>query len=223
MTKKVITNQRTKNALHTQFKDFLDGENIESQINKKIEEHSIKKGKIIEFYQYLDMALVELSDKKQVEAYILHRCYGGIVDLFTPLGEQIISETKQEPCIIPRFYQEVLVAEIGSDEYVILGYFNLQERMEGSFSPAESNEYIIKSLSDTNQGGLSISPSNINMSSANDITFQQSDVGKATDIKYANSENTYTKDKVYNKMQVDAMIEEIWEYIDPTHEGDSNG
>jgi hypothetical protein len=218
MTKKVITNQRTKNALHNQFKDFLDGENIEGQINKKIEEHSIKKGKIIEFYQYLDMALVELSGGKQVEAYILHRCYGGIVDLFTPLGEEAFSETKHEPCIIPRFYQEVLVAEVGADEYVVLGYFNLQERMEGSFSPAKSNEYIIKSLSDTNQGGLSVTPSNINISSANDITFTQSDVGKATDIKYANSKNTYTKDKVYNKEQVDLMIKEIWDYIDPTHE-----
>jgi hypothetical protein len=220
MTKKVITNQRTKNALHNQFKDFLDGENIEGQINKKIEEHSIKKGKIIEFYQYLDMALVELSSGEQVEAYILHRCYGGIVDLFTPLGEQVISETKQEPCIIPRFYQEVLVAEVGSDEYVILGYFNLRERMVGSFSPAQSNEYIIKSLSDTNQGGLSITPSNINISSANDITFTQSDVGKATDIEYANSKNTYTKDQVYNKTQIDKLLDDIWNYIDPERNND---
>lgn len=220
MTKKVITNQRTKNALHSQFKDFLDGENIEGQINKKIEEHSIKKGKIIEFYQYLDMALVELSSGKQVEAYILHRCYGGIVDLFTPLGEQVISETKQEPCIIPRFYQEVLVAEVGSDEYVILGYFNLRERMVGSFSPAQSNEYIIKSLSDTSQGGLSVTPSNINISSATDITFTQSDVGKATDIEYANSKNTYTKNQVYNKTQVDALLKEIWDYIRPEDNGD---
>ena len=219
MTKKVITNERTKNALHNQFKDFLDNENIESQINKKIEEHSIKKGKIIEFYPYLDMALVELSSKKQVEAYILHRCYGGIVDLFTPLGEQVISETKHEPCIIPRFYQDVLVAEVGSDEYVILGYFNIRERMVGSFSPAKSNEYILKSLSDTNQGGLSVTPSDINISSANGITFQQSDVGETTDIEYANSENTYTKQQVYNKAQVDALLKEIWDYIRPEDNG----
>jgi hypothetical protein len=91
--------------------------------------------------------------------------------------------------------------------------------MEGSFSPAESNEYVIKSLSDTNQGGLSISPSNINISSANDITFTQSDVGKATDIEYANSKNTYTKDQVYNKIQVDALLKEIWDYIRPEDNG----
>lgn len=219
MTKKVITNERTKNALHNQFKDFLDGENISEQIEKKIEEHSLKEGKIIEFYPYLDMALVELSSKKQVEAHILHRCYGGIVDLFTPLGEQIISETKHEPCIIPRFYQEVLVAEFGSDKYVLLGYFNLSERMVGSFSPAQSNEYVIKSLSDTNQGGLSVTPSDINISSANGITFQQSDVGETTDIEYANSENTYTKQQVYNKAQVDALLKEIWDYIRPEDNG----
>lgn len=224
MTKKVITNERTKNVLHNQFKDFLDGENISEQIEKKIEEHSLKEGKIIEFYPYLDTALVELSSKKQVEAHILHRCYGGIVDLFTPLGEQVISETKHEPCIIPRFYQDVLVAEFSSDKYVLLGYFNLQKRMEGSFSPAKSNEYVIKSLSDTNQGGLSITPSNINISSSDNINFQQSDIGETTDIEYANSENTYTKQQVYNKAQVDALIKEIWEFIDPTHEeSDING
>ena len=216
MTQKVITNARTKKALHNQFKDFLDGENIEGQINKKIEEHSIKKGRIIEFYLYLDTALVELSDGKTVEAEILHRCYGGIIDLYTPQGEQVISETKHEPCIIPKFYQKVWVANDGGDEYVILGYRN--KDMVGSFSPANPNEYIIKSLSDTNQGGLSITPTNINISSANDITFQQSDIGETTDIEYANSKNTYTKDKVYNKTQVDAMIKEIWDYIRPENE-----
>jgi hypothetical protein len=92
--------------------------------------------------------------------------------------------------------------------------------MEGSFSPAQSNEYIIKSLSDTSQGGLSVTPSNINISSATDITFTQSDVGKATDIEYANSKNTYTKEQVYNKAQVDALLKEIWDYIRPEDNGD---
>jgi hypothetical protein len=52
LTKKVITNARTKNALHNQFKQFLDGENISEQIEKKIEEHSIKKGIVKEVYPY---------------------------------------------------------------------------------------------------------------------------------------------------------------------------
>lgn len=45
------------------------------------------------------MALVELNDNTQVESYILHHSIGNIIDLFTPEGEQIMSETKHELCI----------------------------------------------------------------------------------------------------------------------------
>lgn len=216
MTKKTITNARVKTTLHKQFKEFLDEQNISNQIEKKIQEHSIKKGRIIEFYLFLDTALVELSNGKTVEAEILHRCYGGIIDLYTPEGEIKFSETKKEPCVIPKFYQKVWVANDGGEEYVILGYRN--KDMTGSFNPANPNEYIIRSLSDTNQGGISVSPSNINISTSNDITFQQSDIGETNSIEYANSKNTYKKDEVYNKAQVDKLIKDIWDYIRPEDE-----
>lgn len=211
VNKKVVTKARVKNSLHGQFKEFLDGENIPEQITKQIQNHNIKKGRILEFYHYLDMALVELSDHKQVEAYVLHRCYGGIVDLYTPEGEQIISPTKSEPCIIPKYYQDVLVAEVGEDEYVLLGYYN--PKMVGSFSPARPNEYIIRALSDTSQGGLTVSPNNINITSSDGITFTRSDVGETEDIVYADSDNVYRKAEVYNKLQTDLLLKEIWDYI----------
>lgn len=210
-TKKVVTKARVKNSLHGQFKEFLDEENIPEQITKQIQNHNIKKGRILEFYHYLDMVLVELSDHKQVEAYVLHRCYGGIVDLYTPEGEQIISQTKSEPCIIPRYYQDVLVAEVGEDEYVLLGYYN--PKMVGSFSPARPNEYIIRALSDTSQGGLTVSPNNVNITSSDGITFTRSDVGETEDIVYADSDNVYRKGEVYNKLQTDLLLKEIWDYI----------
>ena len=132
-------------------------------------------------------------------------------DLYTPEGEQIISPTKSEPCIIPRYYQDVLVAEVEEDEYVLLGYFN--PRMVGAFSPARPNEYIIKALSDTSQGGLTVSPSNINITSSDGITFTRSDVGETEDIVYADSDNVYRKAEVYNKLQTDLLLKEIWDYI----------
>ena len=211
MTKKVVTKARVKNSLNTQFKEFLDEENIPEQIIKQIVNHGLKKGRIIEFYHYLDTALVELSDHTLVEAVVLHRMYGGIVDLYTPEGEQIISPTKSEPCIIPRYYQDVLVAEVEEDEYVLLGYYN--PRMVGAFSPARPNEYIIKALSDTSQGGLTVSPSNVNITSSDGITFTRSDVGETEDIVYADSDNVYRKGEVYNKLQTDLLLKEIWDYI----------
>jgi hypothetical protein len=213
MTKKVVTKARVRNSLHKKFKDFIDDEKIPEQINKSIEEHSVKKGRIIEFYPYLDTALVELSDSSKIEAYILHRCYGGVVDLFTPVGEQIISETKHEPCIIPRFYQNVLVAEIGAEEYVILGYFGLEKNMVGSFSPAEQGEYILRTMNDVFQAGLQISSNSVDIASNTGASFIEAGAGENKPIEYANSKNTYTKKEVYDKKEVDQLLKQIWDYI----------
>ena len=246
MNRKVVTNSRVKNSLNVHFKQFLDDEKIPEQINKKIEEHSIKKGLVKEVYHYLDTSLVELSNGKQVEAYHLHRTLGNIVDLFTPIGEQIISETKKEPCIIPRFQLKCLVAEVGKDEYVLLGYYN--PNMVGSFSPADNGHYLIKTMTDGYQAGLDIFADNIDIISHQGASFIKSDVGNNTEIDYAESKDTYTKSEVYkksqtysrsevyaktetygknevyrkaqtyNKSEVDEFIQEIWDYINPPEE-----
>lgn len=215
MTKKVITNERTKNALHNQFKQFLDGENLTEQIIKQIQNHGLKSGIVKEVYHYLDTSLIELSDGKQVEASHLHRTFGNIIDLFTPLGEQIISETKHEPCIIPRFQLKGVIAELGSDEYVLMGFYN--PNMVGNFSPADNGHYLIKTMTDGFQAGIDVNSSNINLMANNGAVFTETGVGESTEVEYANSENTYTKQQVYNKAQVDALLKEIWDYIDPTH------
>lgn len=216
MGKKVVTDSRVRNILDSHFKRFLDSEKIPEQINKKIEEHSIKKGVVKEVYHYLDTSLIELSNGKLVEAYHLHRTLGNIVDLFTPMGEQIISETKNEPCIIPRFKLKCLVAEVGKDEYVLLGYYN--PNMVGSFSPAENGHYLIKTLTEGYHAGLDISPDNINIISHQGASFTAADVDKETDIVYANSKD------IYNKAQVDALLKEIWDYIRPEEsEDEENG
>ena len=228
MGKKVVTDSRVRNILDSHFKRFLDSEKIPEQINKKIEEHSIKKGLVREVYHYLDTSLIELSNGKLVEACHLHRTLGNIVDLFTPMGEQIISETKNEPCIIPRFKLKCLVAEVGKDEYVLLGYYN--PNMVGSFSPAENGHYLIKTMTEGYQAGLDISPDNINIISHQGASFTEADVDKETDIVYANSKDTYTKSEVYKKSQtysktkIDDLLKEIWDYIRPEEsEDEENG
>lgn len=232
MVKKVVTDSRVRKSLHGQFKDFLDGENIPEQITKKIEEHGIKKGKVIEVYHYLDTSLVELSDHTQVEAYHLHRCLGSIVDLYTPEGEKMISEKKKEPCILPKYDLKCLVAEVGKDEYVLLGYYS--PNMVGAFSPADVGTYVIRTLTDTSQGGLTVAPQEIKLTSNNGVAFKEQDLGRSTTIDYAESKDTYTKNEVYkksqtysktqtyNKTEVDAFLKEIWDYIRPeeTDEGD---
>lgn len=218
MGKKVVTDPRVRNSLDSHFKRFLDSEKIPEQINKKIEEHSIKKGLVKEVYHYLDTSLIELANGKLVEAYHLHRTLGNIVDLFTPIGEQIISETKNEPCIIPRFKLKCLVAEVGKDEYVLLGYYS--PNMVGSFSPAENGHYLIKTMTEGYQAGLDISHDNIIIISHQGASFTEADVDKETDIVYANSKDTYTKSEVYKKSQVDALLKEIWDYIRPEESED---
>lgn len=212
-TKKVITNNRVKSGLDVQFKRFLDKENIPEQITKQIENHSIKKGRVIEVYHYLDTSLVELSDKTQVEAYHLHRCLGSIVDLYTPEGELGYSATKHEPCILPKYDLKCLVAEVGKDEYVLLGYYN--PNMVGNFNPADIGTYVIKTVTDTSQGGLTVAPQEIKLTSNNGVQFKEQDLGESTEINYADSEDTYTKLEVYNKTEIDLALKEIWDYIRP--------
>ena len=211
MVKKVVTKARVKNSLQTQFKEFLDGENIPEQITKKIEEHSIQKGLVKEVYHYLDTSLVELENGKTVEAYHLHRTLGNIIDLFTPIGEQVISETKNEPCILPRYQLKCLVAEVGSDEYVLLGFYN--PNMVGSFSPAENGHYLIKTMNDGFQAGLDIFSDNINIDSYQGASFIQTNADGDKEINYADSDNVYRKAEVYNKLQTDLLLKEIWDYI----------
>lgn len=220
--KKVVTDGRVRKSLHGQFKNFLDDENIPEQITKQIENHGIKKGRVLEVYHYLDMSLIELSNKEQVEAYHLHRCLGSIVDLYTPEGELGFSEKKKEPCILPKYDLKCLVAEVGKDEYVLLGYYN--PNMVGAFSPADIGTYLIKTITDTSQGGLKVAPQEIKLTSNNGVSFKEQDLGESTDIVYADSKNTYTKSEVYkksqtyNKTEVDVLIQEIWDYIRPEEE-----
>lgn len=214
MTKKVVTKARVRDSLHSKFKDFIDAEKIPEQINKSIEEHSLKEGRIIEFYPYLDTCLIELvDDSSRIEAEVLHRCYGGVVDLFTPVGEQIISETKHEPCIIPRFYQNVLVAEVGAEKYVMLGYHGLEKNMIGSFSPAGQGEYILRTMNDVFQAGLQVSSNSVDIASNTGASFIEAGAGENKTIEYANSKNTYTKKEVYDKKEVDQLLKQIWDYI----------
>ena len=227
MVKKVVTNSRVKNSLHGQFKQFLDGEDITGQIVKHIENHSIKKGRVLEVYHYLDTSLIELSDKTQIEAYHLHRCLGSIVDLYTPEGELTYSETKHEPCILPKYELKCLVAEVGKDEYVLLGYYS--PNMVGAFSPADPGTYIIKTITDTSQGGLTVAPQEIKLTSNNGAVFKEQDLGESTTIEYADSEDTYTKKEVYNKeqtynkLEIDLALKEIWDYIRPEEDNVDDG
>ena len=229
MVKKVVTDNRVRNSLRGQFKNFLDDENIPEQITKHIEDHGIKKGRVLEVYHYLDTSLVELSNKKQVEAYHLHRCLGSIIDLYTPEGELGYSEKKQEPCIQPKYELKALVAEVGKDEYVLLGYYN--PNMTGVYAPADVGTYLIKTMTDTSQGGLVVGPQEIKLTSNTGVAFKEQDLGQSNEVVYANSDNVYpkerlytkdklyTKSEVYTKEEVDELIHDALEafkeeYID---------
>ena len=178
-----VTDSRLYNALYVHFKRFIADERIPERINKTIEEHSIKAGRVIEVYPYLDTSLVKLNDGTEVEAWHLHRCLGSIVDLYTPEGEQSFSEKKNEPCILPKYELKSLVAEVGSNEYVLLGYYN--PNMVGAYNPTDSGSYTIKTLTDTSQGGLKISPQEVKITSNNGVTFKEQDMGESNEINFA--------------------------------------
>ena len=156
--------------------------------------------------------MVRLSDGEEVEAWHLHRCLGSIVDLYTPEGELVFSEKKNEPCIVPKYELKSLVAEVGKDEFVLLGYYN--PNMVGAYNPADVGTYVIKTVTDTSQGGLKVAPQEINLTSNEGVVFKEQDLGQSEEINYANVEDTpsmddvYTRDRLYTKEEVDEKIRE---------------
>ena len=57
-----------------------------------------------------------------------------------------------------------------------------------------------------------------------DGTIKEQDLGESTEINYADKNDTYTKNQVYkktqtyNKTEVNALLQEIWDYIRPEEE-----
>ena len=186
------------------------GPQITQQINEKVEDERIRTGVITKFYHYLDKAEVRLDNSDElVLCKILHRFGGDLIDLYTPLEEELtFCDTLKEPCVIPRSQLHVCVLNIhdaDSEEQLILGFYQNEELV--NLNPASPGNFKIVNRASENQFWIKFGADGLDLrlpsSPTTNIGEMDKDMGP---IDYADSSNVYTKEEVYTKQEVDELI-----------------
>ena len=211
-----LTNRRQYDPFRILVNQIIDEREIEKTINKTVDASKTRTGVLTKFYPYVDKAEVKLDhNSKTVICRLLHRFGGSLIDFFTPEGERDFCETLKEPCIIPRAELNVLVADISNEdakEMLLLGYFNLRDFV--GIKPADPGYMKITDIGATNQWGVEIGQGEIKVTSYDGIKVVEGEYhADNTEVKYADSANTYTKKEVdaLIKKAIDDLKEELGE------------
>ncbi|WP_407454411.1 hypothetical protein [Methanobrevibacter sp.] len=206
-----VTDNRLLEALSDPVNKIV-GNTVSQQIKNATEALKIHPGVVTKFYPYLDKAEVQLDkDNKKILCKILHRYGGELLDFYTPFGEQTLCEKLKEPCVIPRDTLHCLIMDVqdfDSNEHLILGFY-MNEEIVG-LNPAKPGNMKLITRGGVNHHWISFGYCGLDIRTSNELTHE---VGSQTDeavpIEYANSNNVYDKEEVYNKEEFDDKLNEI--------------
>ena len=186
---------------------------VNDTIKKAVEDNQIKTGVITKFYPYIDRAEVVFdADKKKALCKILHRFGGELIDLFTPLSERSGYDDKlRERYIVPRVTQHVCVLNIrdsDSDENLILGYYQNKDIV--GLNPAKPGNVKIAAIGNTTDYYLKFGLDGFSYKSPSKMAAETGYFDEDIEpVEYADSDTVYTKEEVYNKEEIDDIIEHI--------------
>lgn len=187
------------------------GPQITQQINDRVESERIRTGVITKFYHYLDKAEVRLDNTDElIVCKILHRFGGDVIDLYTPLEEELtFCDTLKEPCVIPRATLHVCVLNIhdaDSSEQLILGFYQNEEFV--GLNPASPGNIKIATRAAENQFWIKFGSDGLDLRlpSAETVNVGVMDKDMEQEV-YADSSNVYSKEEVYTKEEVDELIQ----------------
>ncbi len=188
----------------------LVNKEISQQVKTSVEGVKIQTGVMTKFYPYLNKAEVKLDkSNKKIICKILHRYGGAIMDLFTPLEEtRTFCKKMGEPCIIPRYLLNCLVADINDDskEYLLLGYYENEELI--GLNPAEPGSLKISAIGITNEYYIKFGIKGFEVQSPKKPNFTVGHFEDETaEVNYVSS------DEVYTKKEVDKLLEDLKEEI----------
>lgn len=200
-----ITQGRMEQAIEHAV-NRVAGPQISQQIDDAVASERIRTGTITKFYHYLDKAEVDLDfSNEKVLCKILHRFGGEMIDLFTPLADEIsFCDELREPCVIPRAVLHCLVLNISdedSDEWLLLGFYQNEEFI--GLNPAEPGNFKIAVRTGTNQFWIKFGFDGLDLRLPDNATTNVGDMDRdMVPVDYANTDSVYTKDEVYNKTEV---------------------
>ena len=206
------TDSRLLSNLNKLNEDFYRSQNIETQIENAKTESILCTGKILKFYPSLNKALVQLDyNNKKVLCKNLMLCSGDILVLYTPTGDATYCDDLHEPCLIPRAKIDCIVAPVnsGDSEYVMLGYYLHDELLH--MNPSRQGNLKILAQGGINEYSLKFGIDGLSIVSNGEISTSALDtVG-----------NEIEKTEYYSKAEVDALLDELREELNPLSDDES--
>ena len=201
------TDGRVLSAFSPVINQIIDS-SVDEKIKSEVDKSKIFIGVVTKFYPYLDKAEVKVDDKL-ILCKVLHRMHGSVIDFFTPEGDDGFCEKLKEPCVYPRGELNVAIVDIldNTHEMLLLGYYYKEDVLFST--PAKQGHYKISNIGATNRWGFDIGEGSISIRSMDGVEFTEGEFHEDNStVEYANTDNVYTKEKVYTKEEVDELIRE---------------
>ena len=221
-----VTDARTRKALNNLIKE-ITAPQIQKTVKKAVDNEKIKTGKVTKFYPYLDKAEVKIDKtKKKVLCKVLHRFAGGLIDFFTPLGDNSYCETLKEPCILPRDNLHACIVDINDNtkEYLLLGYYYPDDIV--GFEPASIGAMKIMSFGASKENYIEFSGAGLKIQTTKEVEMETGEYNTDTvEVHHAHVEDVYSKDEIDKKMEensVDGLVSKELLQLTEDYEQTSN-
>lgn len=175
---------------------------ISEKIKEAVDESKIKTGTVTCFFPWLDKCRVKLDDSDEYKiCKILHRCWGGMVDFYTPQGEASLDEELKEPCVLPLEQSPCLIVDIDdkSSEWLLLGYYNAYGSMFNK--PADEGEWKLANIGATDTFYLKFGNSKFEVATSNGVSITEKTGTESNELEY------------YTKSEVDELLDNLREEL----------
>lgn len=203
MTSKDIT--VTDGRLAKAFKNMVEATSDNTtaiKLKSEVDKSKIHLGEMVMFYPYLDKAKVTLKDEnKTIICKILHKCWGDMLDFFTPQGDWSFDNSLKERCILPTAPIPCLIADINdnSEEWLMLGYYADYDIVHNK--PADKGEYKLTYIGATDEFYLKFGNGKFEVATTSGISITEKNVGESERVEY------------YTKSEVDELLDKLKEEL----------
>ena len=189
-------------------------------IDEAIDKVSVRTGVVKKYYMNINRVEVKLTGATDTVNCILLRPFGDEFPLkYSPLGDYDWDSQKGEGYLIPRAETYCIVAPLGADDkfdYVFLGFFNPSNTPECVPAPGTGNVKL-SCIGATDEYFINFGIDGFN------IVASQTNKYVGSVGEYANvNDDYYEKSEVYTKEEVDKLIEELREELDPNNTIDND-
>jgi hypothetical protein len=203
-----VTDARTKRAFHNLITEAVMP-SVHEAIQQEAENFQIATGVMTKFYPYLDKAEVKLDNaNEKILCKIMHRFDGNIIDFFTPQGNRKFDDKRKEPYIAPLHNLHCLIMDINDNtkEYLLLGYYTPKNIV--GIRPASQGAMRICSIGATKENYIEFNGAKLKIQTSKGIQREKGQFNTDTEtVEYANSKETYTKEELYTKAEVEELID----------------